>query len=39
MPENLEESINLHQMSDLLEFLKSLGTVKTASADPKSHGN
>ncbi len=39
MPENLEESINLQQMSDLLEFLKSLGTVKTASADPKVHAN
>ena len=39
MPENLEESINLQQMSDLLEFLKSLGTVKTANADPNVHAN
>jgi putative membrane-bound dehydrogenase-like protein len=39
MPENLEESIDLQQMSDLLAFLKSLGTVKTASADPNVHAN
>jgi putative membrane-bound dehydrogenase-like protein len=31
MPENLEEGITVQQMSDLLEFLKTLGSVKTAS--------
>lgn len=30
MPENLEEGISVQQMSDLLEFLKTLGSVKTA---------
>jgi putative heme-binding domain-containing protein len=39
MPENLEESIDLQQMSDLLGFLKSLGTVKTASTAPNVHAN
>ena len=39
MPENLEESINLQQMSDLLEFLKSLGTVKNASATANVRAN
>ena len=31
MPENLEEGITVQQMSDLLEFLKTLGSVKSAS--------
>src|SRR5262249_14073686 len=39
MPDNLEESINLYQMSDLLEFLKSVETFKTGSADPTPHVN
>jgi putative heme-binding domain-containing protein len=30
MPENLEDAINLEQMSDLLEFLKTAGGTKTA---------
>jgi len=30
MPENLEDAINLEQMADLLEYLKTLGTAKTA---------
>ena len=30
MPENLEEGITVQQMSDLLEFLKTLGSDKTA---------
>jgi putative heme-binding domain-containing protein len=33
MPENLEEGITVQQMSDVLEFLKTLGTVKTASTN------
>jgi putative heme-binding domain-containing protein len=39
MPENLEESIDVQQMSDLLAFLKSLGTDKTASTAPAVHAN
>jgi putative heme-binding domain-containing protein len=31
MPENLEEGITVQQMSDLLEFLKTLGSVRNAS--------
>ena len=30
MPENLEDSINLEQMADLLEYLKTAGTEQTA---------
>ncbi len=39
MPENLEESIDVQQMSDLLEFLKTLGSVKNTGAASSGAAN